>query len=523
MAKKREIMYHEVKRLSEMQLSQRKTAEALNVNRRTVKRYEEMTGEEFEAFTQKISSKPKLLDRYKEFIVKRLNAAPLASSAQVHDWLKEFFADFPDVSIKTVYNYVMAIRQEYHITMESVSRGMLMQSELPLGKQAQIDFGVYNLTTNEGSKKKVHFFVMVLSCSRMRFVLFSQKPFTTQTTIEAHEEAFAYFGGIPHELVYDQDRVMMVSENLGELLLTQQFRSYVASHKLGLHFCRKSDPASKGKVENSVKYVKHNFLYGRKFFAIEILQQEALAWLDRTANANKHNVTGLVPKEVWLKEVDHLRPFIPAKITDVFKEHAVRKDSVISYKGNFYSVPVGLYKKGLKVLVGCKGDELIINELSGKFICKHSIPDGKNKKVINNNHKRDTSIAIEELKQKAVLMFPDKAKATVFLNAVHKKFPRYVRDQFLGLIRLLTGQPSHLIEQALNKCLDEKEYGCQVFKETLQELTSNEQSNKDTQTKVISIMRNKGGYKADIQPATRSLDVYDNLIEKPTVTSNKTK
>ena len=211
MIKKRQIMFHDVQRLRNQRLSQRKTSEALNISRRTVKRYESMTPEEFEAFIQKGAAKPKLLDPYQEFIVMRLRDAPAASAAQVHDWLKECYPGFPEVSPKTVYNFVMALRQKYCISMDTVSRGMMMQAELAYGKQAQIDFGVYNMTTSDGGRKKVHFFTMVLSSSRMKFVIFSLKPFTTKTTIEAHERSFSFFGGIPEELVYDQDRVMMVS------------------------------------------------------------------------------------------------------------------------------------------------------------------------------------------------------------------------------------------------------------------------------------------------------------------------
>ena len=53
---------------------------------------------------------------------------------------------------------------------------------------------------------------------------------------------------------------MLVSENHGDLLLTQEFRSYVSYRGFSLHFCRKSDPQSKGKVENVIRYIKYNFL-----------------------------------------------------------------------------------------------------------------------------------------------------------------------------------------------------------------------------------------------------------------------
>ncbi|MEX2592487.1 MAG: hypothetical protein WD426_06905 [Anditalea sp.] len=35
-----------------------------------------------------------------------------------------------------------------------------------------------------------------------------------------------YLGGIPMEIVYDQDKVFTVSENGGDLILNETFRAY---------------------------------------------------------------------------------------------------------------------------------------------------------------------------------------------------------------------------------------------------------------------------------------------------------
>jgi len=50
--------------------------------------------------------------------------------------------------------------------------------------------------------------------------------FTTELSILAHQHAFAYLEGIPATVVYDQDRLFLVSENHGDLILTEKFRFY---------------------------------------------------------------------------------------------------------------------------------------------------------------------------------------------------------------------------------------------------------------------------------------------------------
>lgn len=112
---------------------------------------------------------------------------------------------------------------------------------------------------------KVYFFAIVLSRSRQKFIHFSRRPFDTELAVYAHELAFQYFGGKPRKIIYDQDRVLISRENLGDLVLTTKFQSFVKEQHFLPVFCRKADPESKGKVENVVKYVKGNFLSGRLF------------------------------------------------------------------------------------------------------------------------------------------------------------------------------------------------------------------------------------------------------------------
>jgi transposase len=147
------------------------------------------------------------------------------------------------------------------------------------------------MATTLGKTKKVQFFTFVLSRSRYKYILFSDTPFTTASVIEAHECAFKAIRGCPMEIVYDQDRLFIVDENLGDIIMTAGFRAYVGQSSFTTYFCRKADPESKGKVENVVKYVKQNFLYNRSFKDLETLNDEAYEWLARTANALEHGTT----------------------------------------------------------------------------------------------------------------------------------------------------------------------------------------------------------------------------------------
>ena len=238
------IMYHEIHKRHRDGFKPSQISRHLSLNRRTVKKYLAMSEEEYLEFIHSQKDREKLLEPYEDFIKTRLENCEDASAAQVHDWLKENHNDFIDINEKTVFNFVLYVRNKYGIPKPFNNREFEQVDELPFGKQAQADFGEYNMTTDEGKRKKIYFFSMVLSRSRQKFVWFSENPFTTLEAIAAHDKAFYYLEGIPGEMVYDQDTLLLINENKGDLILTEAFRKYADYRGFRLYFCRKSDPQS---------------------------------------------------------------------------------------------------------------------------------------------------------------------------------------------------------------------------------------------------------------------------------------
>ena len=95
--------------------------------------------------------------------------------------------------------------------------------------------------------------------------------------------------GMPEEIAYDQGSPYYVSENAGDIIL--KFQAYKEQRGFRVYLCRKSDPESKGKIENVVKYVKYNFADSRKFINIDNWNERCLAWLKRTGNQINDNIS----------------------------------------------------------------------------------------------------------------------------------------------------------------------------------------------------------------------------------------
>ena len=450
------IMYHQLHHQRRIGMTPPQIASCLGMDTRTVKKFLGMNEQQFTDFQKQLSSRTKKLVPYEDYVKSRLELCPEASSAQVHDWLKEHHPDFPQVSIKSVYNFVLYVRNKHQLLKTFDARSYNQVEQLPYGRQVQADFGEYNMTDQEGRRKKVYFLAMVLSRSRYKFVIFSEQPFTTETAIAAHEAAFAFMGGYPHEVVYDQDKVLLVDENKGDLVLTEAFRAYLQSRPFKVHFCRKSDPQSKGKIENVIKYVKYNLLRGRAYYGITVLNDQAIDWLGRTANAKVHATTMKIPAREWELERAHLIPLQqPFAVVQGDPLYNVTKDNVIHYKGCTYSVPDDTFQKPkTEVLVHQQDGHLIICNKTGQQIAYHEISLLKGQQVRNNNHKRDHSKKVRELIAQSARLFTDEQKALAYLENIHKQMPRYARDQ-IGMVAAAGKKyTTPQMDQTLAYCLE---------------------------------------------------------------------
>ncbi|WP_373315126.1 transposase [Robertmurraya siralis] len=271
-------VYMEIQQLIKQGFSKLKVAEKLGVSRSTVYCHLRRTSTEMAQWVDSLQTRRKKLDPYKELILSWLRHHPDMSSAQVEDWLKEKYKKL-EVGESTVRDYVRRLRDKYKIVKESSPRDYEAIPDSPMGEQIQVDFGHTKQRTHDNKEIKLNFIAFVLSNSRYKYKEWLDRPFTTQDVIQAHENAFHWFNRIPGELVYDQDNLIVVSENGGDLILTKEFQQYKETRNLTLRVCRKADPESKGRIENVVGFIKHNFAKHRVFRNIDSWNEQGWEWL----------------------------------------------------------------------------------------------------------------------------------------------------------------------------------------------------------------------------------------------------
>src|SRR5829696_2622156 len=152
--------------------------------------------------------------------------------------------------ITIVKDYVAGWRQR--------AREMFVPLVHPPG-HAQADFGEA-IGVIGGVERKVHFFAFDLPHSDACFVV-GYPAETTEAFCDAHIRAFAFFGGVPQSILYDNSKIA-VARILGDgkRQRTRVFTELQSHYLFEDRFGRPGKGNDKGKVEGLVGYARRNFL-----------------------------------------------------------------------------------------------------------------------------------------------------------------------------------------------------------------------------------------------------------------------
>ena len=130
-----------------------------------------------------------------------------------------------------------------------------------------------------------------------------------------------------------------VIERQGSLIrFNEAFLDFLRPFAIVPRACNVAAPYEKGKVENAIRYLRHNFWPLRTFTDLGEVQRQATMWLSEIANCRIHHTTGERPCDRF--QPQSLRPLVPLlpdcrETMDVL----VHKDFAVRFDGNSYTVP----------------------------------------------------------------------------------------------------------------------------------------------------------------------------------------
>jgi len=318
----------EIHRLKDMGFSARQIARSLNLDRDTVKKYVH----DPDTKSNPRSERPSKLDPFRELI-------------------KDMIAQYPKVKAPVVlrqiqdkgFNGEITIIRDYlrHLKEGSFQEPFIRFESLP-GKQMQIDWGHFGSIAYGNTLRKMYALAVIEAHSRMLYVIFTHSQ-NQETLHQCLVHAFLYFGGTPKEMVVD-NMLTAVTERVGSMIrFNESFLDFLRVFSITPLACNIRAPHEKGKIENSIKYLRYNFWPLRTFADLDDVNHQVLAWLEK-ANQRLHQTTREKPVDRFVKQClralpDPLPDFRETQTLKVYKDFGIRFDC------NIYTVPPRLVGK----------------------------------------------------------------------------------------------------------------------------------------------------------------------------------
>ncbi len=332
-------------------------------DRRTIKKY-------YDGYEGKPKhhNKPSKLDCYEELIAQKLSIKGTTVKA-----VYEFFISEVDSSIGTYSNFNKYIKSK-GLKPRRAEKGHPRFETNP-GVQAQVDWKEDVSIANKYGEIFT-FQVFDYKLGHSRYCHFTYKLYKTrQDVIDCLIDSFKAAGGVPKEILFD-NMASVVDINGKHRRVNDKIKAFANDFGFKVKLCKPRHPYTKGKVEAINKFLDWLRPYEGEFET----EEELIAILKKVnekVNTYICQETGVPPLLLFQKEKEYLKSLPNKTIVESYQNHnrqtTVRKDSMISYMNNKYSVPFEYIGKPVNIRVNSDkleiffGTELIAtHELSTK-------------------------------------------------------------------------------------------------------------------------------------------------------------
>ena len=238
---------------------------------------------------------------------------------------------------------------------KSIISNLTIRFETIKGYQSQVDWKEkLKLHDTNGNEYIVSIFLIVLGNSRYKYIelTFGQ---TQPTLFRCLINAFKYFGGRTEEILFDNMKTIVdhVRSDYTDVVINSKAMQFSKDAGFKIVTCRPYRPRTKGKVETLAKIMNRLKAYDNEFNDKEDLEQVVEQLKYELNYEEKSQATSEIPKILFDKEKEYLTP-INYEILENYclpeKTYKVSNESMISYKGIKYSVPIQYVGKQLTVI-----------------------------------------------------------------------------------------------------------------------------------------------------------------------------
>lgn len=407
----------EIRQLYEQGLGISEISRRLNIDRKTVRKYAQ---ESLLPKYKRARRENTLLEDYKNYLNKRLSEYDLSAKKLFNEIKHQGYSG----SYSWLAQYIATIKKENN-------KKAVMRFETLPGEQAQVDWGYLGEIYDVEKRKivKLHCFFIILGYSRMLYAeVFPDMKL--EHFLKGHNHAFIYFGGYTREILYDNLKSVVIKRALSSSNseFNKKFMDFAGYYGFKPILCRPYKPNTKGKIENSVNFVKKGFYQGNDFTSLKQINEELKIWLDE-ANKRDHATIHEAPISRLKKET--LLPITNKNLYDLSPVfwRSVSKDCYFSYEANFYSVP---YEFAGKEVTVHKKENMLNVFYRDLMVTEHQISLLKGEYVKQDEHFKGLkelrcSHSIKRPKKLKVLKIPKSLKPAIYENVpiMHHELSSY--------------------------------------------------------------------------------------------------
>ena len=242
-------------------------------------------------------------------------------------------------------------------------------------------------------------FNMVLGYSRMRYIEFTLSIDVT-TLIKCHMNAFHYFGGCTKEILYDNMKQVVIRRALksSDSTCHSKFEDFFKYYGFIPRLCRPYRAQTKGKIENTVGYVKRDLVLGIEASSLQDLNNQSLPWLKRV-NSSVNGTTHEIPLERHKQEGLQSIDAVPEYFLIREETRKISRDCFISYLGNKYSAPYRFAGREATLHIRDNGFKVFVG---GEQVCEHDLLPGSGR--VSRKKEHFSGLLKEILKENIVAM-----------------------------------------------------------------------------------------------------------------------
>jgi transposase len=355
-------------------------ANELNIHHSVVLRVLEQDG----AVTAR-PARRSIADLYVPFIKETLEKYPKLTASRLYEMVKSRGYRGAERHFRSIVG---------RLRPRPVAEAYLRLRTLP-GEQGQVDWGSFGKIKYGIAERRLFAFVMTLSWSRQIFLRFypgCSMPYFLQ----AHVDAFEFFGKVPRKLLYDNLK-SAVLERMGSAI-----RFNPTMLELAAHYRFEPIPVApargnqKGRVERGIRYVRDSFFAAREWTNLDDLNDQAQKWcLGVAAERRCPEDRSLSVHQAFELERENLLS-LPDNPFPAYEKIAAKvgKTPYVRFDLNDYSVPYTLVRKTLSVVADMKTVKILDG---GQEVASHARSFERGRQIENPNHIKE----LEERKAQA--------------------------------------------------------------------------------------------------------------------------